>query len=83
MILDKKVPIEDATYTDIKYVQKACGAAYLAILKALDEYLVNPVRNSSGALNPGGIILKSNPAAAAGPEGLWPGGSSGALFLTG
>jgi len=55
---------------------------------------VNPVRNSSGALNPAGIILKSNPAAAAGPEGLppghepfrggaWPGGSSGAFFLTG
>jgi hypothetical protein len=55
---------------------------------------VNPVRNSSGALNPAEIILKSNPAAAAGPEGLppghepfrggaWPGGSSGALFLTG
>jgi ABC-type dipeptide/oligopeptide/nickel transport system permease component len=32
--------------------------------------IVNPVRNSSGALNPTGIILKSNPAAAAGPEGL-------------
>jgi hypothetical protein len=38
---------------------------------------VNPVRNSSrcdskpsGALNPAGIILKPNPAAAAGPEGL-------------
>jgi len=41
---------------------------------------VNPVRNSSGTLNPAlrggtpygaepGIILKSNPAAAAGPEG--------------
>jgi len=44
---------------------------------------VNPVRNSSGALNPAGIILKSNPAAAAGPEGLWPGGISVALFLTG
>ena len=55
---------------------------------------VNPVRNSSGALNPvrdlslnginpAGIILRSDPAAAAGPEGLWPGGSSGALFLTG
>ena len=44
---------------------------------------VNPVRNSSGALNPAGIIVKSNPVAAAGPEGLWPGGSSGALFLTG
>jgi len=25
--------------------------------------LINPVRNSSGALNPAGIILKSNPAA--------------------
>jgi hypothetical protein len=24
---------------------------------------VNPVRNSSGALNPAGIIVKSNPAA--------------------
>jgi hypothetical protein len=44
---------------------------------------VNPVRNSSEALNPAGIILGLNPAAAAGPEGLWPGGRSGALFLTG
>jgi len=55
---------------------------------------VNPVRNSSEALNPAlrggtpyvaepGIILKFNPDAAASPEGLWPGGSSGALFLTG
>jgi len=44
---------------------------------------VHPVRNSSGALPPSlrggapygaepGIILKSNPAAAAGPEGLSP-----------
>jgi len=57
-------------------------------------YFVNPVRNYSGAINPVGIILKCNPAAAAGPgsapegllprrEGLWPGGSSGALLLTG
>jgi hypothetical protein len=65
-------------------------------VKRLDGFHppVNPVRNSSGALNPAlrggtpygaepGIILKSNPAAAAGPEGLWPGGSNGALFLTG
>ena len=41
-----KSPIEDDTYTDIKYVQEACGTAYLAVLKALDEYLlgkgVNP-----------------------------------------
>jgi len=36
--------------------------------------LMNPVRNFSRVLNP---------AAAAGPEDLWPGGSSGALFLTG
>jgi hypothetical protein len=27
------------------------------------DHAVNPVRNSSGALNPAGIILKSNPAA--------------------
>jgi hypothetical protein len=35
-----KSPIEDNTYTDIKYVQEACGTAYLAILKAIDEYLI-------------------------------------------
>jgi len=51
---------------------------------------VYPVRNSSrydskpsGVLDPAGIILECNPGAAAGPEGLWPGGTSGALFLTG
>ena len=45
---------------------------------------LNPVRDLSlNGINPAGIILKSIPAAAAGPEGLWPGGSSGALFLTG
>ncbi len=44
---------------------------------------VNPVRNSRLALNRAGIVLKCDPAAAAGQEGLWPGGSNGALFLTG
>jgi len=45
---------------------------------------LNPVRDLSlNGINPPGIILKPNPAAAAGPEGLYPGGSSGALFLTG
>jgi hypothetical protein len=34
-------PIEDDTYTDIKYVQEACGTAYLAVLKALDERLIS------------------------------------------
>ena len=31
--------IEDDTYTDVKYVQEACGTAYLAVLKAIDEAL--------------------------------------------
>jgi len=33
-------PKEDSTYTDIKPVQEACGTAYLAVLKAADEYLL-------------------------------------------
>lgn len=37
----KKTPVEDNTYTDIKPVQEACGTAYLAVLKAIDEYLLN------------------------------------------
>lgn len=37
----KKAPIEDNTFTDIKPVQEACGTAYLAVLKAIDEYLIN------------------------------------------
>jgi hypothetical protein len=36
----RSAPVEDNTYTDVKYVQEACGTAYLAVLKALDEYLV-------------------------------------------
>lgn len=35
-----KSPIEYNTYTGIKYVQEACGTAYLAVLKAIDEYLI-------------------------------------------
>ena len=37
----KKSHIEDDRYADVKYVQIACGTAYLAILKAIDEYLVS------------------------------------------
>lgn len=37
----KKAPIEGNRYADVKYVQEACGTAYLAILKAIDEYLLN------------------------------------------
>jgi len=36
-----KSTIEDDTYLDIKYVQEACGTAYLAILKAIDAYLMS------------------------------------------
>jgi len=35
-----KSPIEDNRYTDVKYVQEACGTVYLAILKAIDAYLI-------------------------------------------
>jgi len=36
----KSAPVEDSTYLDIKPVQEACGTAYLAVLKAIDEYLL-------------------------------------------
>ncbi len=36
----RSAPIEDNTYTDVKPVQEACGTAYLAVLKAIDEYLM-------------------------------------------
>lgn len=37
----KTVDIEDNAYTDVKYVQEACGTAYLAVSKAIDEYLIS------------------------------------------
>jgi uncharacterized protein (UPF0332 family) len=36
----KTARIEDSTYTDGKPVQEACGTAYLAVLKAIDGYLL-------------------------------------------
>ena len=36
----KTVQVEDNTYTDVKPVQEACGTAYLAVLKAIDQYLI-------------------------------------------
>jgi uncharacterized protein (UPF0332 family) len=36
----KTASIEENTYTDGKPVQEACGTAYLAVLKAIDEYLL-------------------------------------------
>jgi hypothetical protein len=35
-----KAKIEENMYGDVKYVQEACGTDYLAILKAIDEYLL-------------------------------------------
>jgi hypothetical protein len=37
----RKAPREDGSYADVKYVQEACGVAYLAVLKVIDEYLLN------------------------------------------
>ncbi|OGP87480.1 MAG: hypothetical protein A2156_10705 [Deltaproteobacteria bacterium RBG_16_48_10] len=37
----KSAPIEDNAYADVKPVQGACATAYLAILKAIDEYLMH------------------------------------------
>lgn len=36
----KSAPVEDGTYTDVKPVREACGVAYLAILIAIDKYLL-------------------------------------------
>jgi Domain of unknown function (DUF5618) len=36
----KTVPVEDSTYTDVKPVREAMGTAYLAVLEAINEYLV-------------------------------------------
>jgi hypothetical protein len=36
----KSIPIEDSTYTDIKPVREAFATAYLAILEAVNEYLI-------------------------------------------
>lgn len=36
----KKIPVEDNTYTDIKHVREAFGIAYLAVLEAINEYLM-------------------------------------------
>ncbi len=35
----KKAPIEGNRYADVKFVQEACGTAYLAVIKAVDEFL--------------------------------------------
>ncbi|MCL4537368.1 MAG: DUF5618 family protein, partial [Nitrospirae bacterium] len=37
----KKSPIEGNRYTDDKYVKSACGVAYLGVLKAIEESLIN------------------------------------------
>ena len=36
----KGIPVEDNTYTDIKHVREAFGIAYLAVLEAINEYLL-------------------------------------------
>ena len=36
----KSIPVEDNTYTDIKPVREAFSTAYLAVLEAINEYLI-------------------------------------------
>jgi len=36
----KAVPVEDNTYTDVKPVREAFGTAYLAVLEAINEFLI-------------------------------------------
>ncbi len=36
----KSAPVENGTYIDVKPVREACGTAYLAVLMAIDEYLL-------------------------------------------
>lgn len=36
----KSIPIEDSTYTDVKRVREAFETAYLAVLEAINEYLI-------------------------------------------
>ncbi len=36
----KSVPVEDNTYTDIKPVRETFATAYLAVLEAINEYLI-------------------------------------------
>jgi uncharacterized protein (UPF0332 family) len=41
----KGIAVEDSTYADVKLVREACGTAYLAILMAIDEYLLKKGMN--------------------------------------
>jgi hypothetical protein len=40
----KSTPVEGKIYTDIKPVRKAFGVAYLAVLEAINEYLLTKKR---------------------------------------
>lgn len=55
-----KSPIEDNIYTDIKYVREACSTAYLAILIAIDEYLLK--QGVSKKELPKLVVSKANPS---------------------
>jgi hypothetical protein len=36
----RQSPVVGGRYADVKYVKSACGTAYLAVLKAIDDYLL-------------------------------------------
>ncbi len=37
----KESPVIEGRYADVKYVKPACGTAYLAVLKSIDDYLLS------------------------------------------
>jgi len=77
-LMDKVNPVRNSSRCD----SKPSGA--LNPVRDLSLNGINPaLRGGTPYAAEPGIILKSNPTAATGPEGLWPGGSSGTLFLTG
>jgi hypothetical protein len=46
----KTIPVENNVYTDIKPVREAFGKAYLAVLEAINEYLITHKRFSKKEL---------------------------------
>src|SRR3990167_9150495 len=56
----RRTPIEDNIYADIKPVQEACSTAYLAVLKAIDEYLLKKGLTKKELPQP--VVSKANPS---------------------
>jgi|SRR3989338_362818 len=65
----KKIPIEENVYTDVKPVREAFGTVYLAILEAINEYLITEKGLTKKEL-PKLVVSKANPSIDAYREAL-------------